>query len=247
MALALRVLQPLTALPPLTVHIVPHTHDDCGWLKTFDAYYSGTDNWLHLASVRNILDAVVLSLAKEPSRRFTFVEQSFFQRWWSEQDDAQRSATRKLVASGQLQFANGGWCMHDEATTHFVDMIDQTTLGHRMIAEEFGAEAVPTVGWQLDPFGHSATQAALLSAEAGMDALFFGRISNAERERRRANRSAEFIWRASPSLGADAQVFAGLTGEYRGNYVPPEGFDWATREVEDEFRSTQRTILGKVS
>ena len=235
MALALRVLlQPLAALPPLTVHIVPHTHDDCGWLKTFDAYYSGTDNWLHLASVRNILDAVVLSLAKEPSRRFTFVEQSFFQRWWSEQDDAQRSAARKLVESGQLQFANGGWCMHDEATTHFVDMIDQTTLGHRMIAEEFGAEAVPTVGWQLDPFGHSATQAALLSAEAGMDALFFGRISKDELKRRRASRSAEFIWRASPSLGADAQVFSGLTGEYGGNYVPPEGFDWATREGQDD-------------
>ena len=67
-----------------------------------------------------------------------------------------------------------------------------------------------------------------------MDALFFGRISKEELKRRRASRSAEFIWRASPSLGADAQVFAGLTGEYGGNYVPPEGFDWATREGEDD-------------
>ena len=33
---------------------------------------------------------------------------------------------------------------------------------------------VPTVGWQLDPFGHSATQASLLPAEAGFDALYFG-------------------------------------------------------------------------
>ena len=36
----------------------------------------------------------------------------------------------------------------------------------------------------------------------------------------------EFIWRASPSLGDDAQVFAGLTGEYGGNYGPPAGFNW---------------------
>ena len=43
------------------------------------------------------------------------------------------------------------------------------------------------------------------------------------------NRSAEFIWRASPSLGPDAQVFAGLTGMYRGNYVPPEEFEWITK------------------
>ncbi len=55
--------------------------------------------------------------------------------------------------------------MHDEATTHFVDMIDQTALGHRKILELFGEEAIPTVGWQIDPFGHSAVQAYLLTAE----------------------------------------------------------------------------------
>lgn len=26
---------------PLTVHMVPHTHDDVGWLKTPDEYFSG--------------------------------------------------------------------------------------------------------------------------------------------------------------------------------------------------------------
>ena len=66
--------------------------------------------------------------------------------------------------------------MHDEAATHYVDMVDQTTLGHRLLKEAFGDDGIVTVGWQLDPFGHSATQAALLSAEVGFDALFFGRI-----------------------------------------------------------------------
>ena len=133
-----------TSSNTLTVHLVPHTHADCGWLRTMDSYYSGVND---LVSVSNILDAVVSSLAKNPSRRFTWVEQSFFQQWLGEQDEAGRSATRKLVQSGQLQFANGGWCMHDEAAAHYVDMVDQTTLGHRMIVDAFGPEAVPTVAW----------------------------------------------------------------------------------------------------
>eukprot|EP00897_Mesotaenium_endlicherianum_P007935 jgi/Mesen1/716/ME000109S_10932 len=59
--------------------------------------------------------------------------------------------------------SNGGWCMHDEATTHYVDMIDQTALGHRYIRRQFGQR--PRVAWQIDPFGHSAVQAYLLGAE----------------------------------------------------------------------------------
>ena len=58
---------------------------------------------------------------------------------------------------------NGGMCMHDEATTHYIDMIDQTTLGHRFIKDEFNV--TPRIGWQIDPFGHSAVQAYLLGAE----------------------------------------------------------------------------------
>ena len=52
--------------------------------------------------------------------------------------------------------------MHDEAAPHYIDMIDQTTLGHRFIIREFNV--TPRIGWQIDPFGHSAVQAYLLGA-----------------------------------------------------------------------------------
>ena len=42
-----------------------------------------------------------------------------------------------------------------------MSMIDQTQLGHKFLKEEFNY--IPTVGWQIDPFGHSREQAFLFS------------------------------------------------------------------------------------
>ena len=36
---------------------------------------------------------------------------------------------KALVAKKQLEFTNAGWCMNDEATTSYTDIIDQMTLG----------------------------------------------------------------------------------------------------------------------
>ena len=220
--LPLLALFPLSSFPPslftsaLTVHLVPHTHDDVGWLNTVDQYYT--------SQVQHIITSTVQALRRNPERRFTYVEQAYFQRWWAQQNEDIRAQVRVLVQSGQLEFSNGGWCMHDEATTHYVDMIDQTTLGHQAILSEFGPSANPRIGWQLDPFGHSATQAALLSAEAGFDALFFGRIDYQDHDLRVKSQDLQFIWRASPSLGAEAQVYTEASLD--GNYNPPDGFCW---------------------
>lgn len=45
----------------------------------------------------------------------------------------------------------GGWCMNDEATTHYDHIIEQMTLGHQFILHNFGV--VPKTGWSIDPFG----------------------------------------------------------------------------------------------
>jgi Glycosyl hydrolases family 38 N-terminal domain len=57
--------------------------------------------------------------------------QAFFTRWWHEQDKRMRRVVRRLVRDKQLGFVNGGYVQNDEAASHFVAMIDQTTRGHR--------------------------------------------------------------------------------------------------------------------
>jgi hypothetical protein len=96
----------------LNVHVVPHTHDDVGWLKTVEQYYFGWNETIQAASVQNILDTVVSSLLENESRTFTYVESKFFNMWWARQSDAIRDAVRYLIANHQLSFVNGGWCMH---------------------------------------------------------------------------------------------------------------------------------------
>lgn len=43
----------------LTVHFICHTHDDVGWLKTVDEYYSGVNNDIQRVDVQMILDEVI--------------------------------------------------------------------------------------------------------------------------------------------------------------------------------------------
>ena len=215
---------PLTS--SLTVHLVPHTHDDVGWLKTVDQYFIGSNSSLQHASVTNLITATMAALKRVPERKFVYVEQAFFQRWWRQQNAAMKADVKSFVKSGQLEFINGGWCMHDEATTHYIDMIDQTTLGHQYILQEFGEAANPTIGWQVDPFGHSATQPTLLGHEIGFDALFFGRIDYQDHEQRVANKEMQFSWAPSPSLGPTSQVWTEVALD--GNYNPPAGFCWDT-------------------
>nr|CAB3489901.1 unnamed protein product [Digitaria exilis] len=186
----------------LNVHVVPHTHDDVGWLKTVDQYYVGSNNSIQGACVQNVLDSLIPALLKDENRKFIYVEQAFFQRWWRNQNDVIKDIVKGLISSGRLELINGGMCMHDEATVHYIDMIDQTTLGHKFIKEEFGQ--IPRIGWQIDPFGHSAVQAYLLGAEVGFDAFYFFRIDYQDRDTRKGTKELEVVWRGSKSFGSSA-------------------------------------------
>lgn len=210
---------PSTKDDHINVHLIPHTHDDVGWLKNIDQYYFGDANWYQTAGVQYILDSVMHALALNPSRRFTYVEMAFFERWWNLQDSIMKEHVHRFVRNGQLEFALGGWTMNDEAVVHYGDSIDQLTRGLAFLNATFGDCGRPRVAWQIDPFGHARQQARIF-LEAGFDGVFFQRMDFREKRRRLRDKEMEVLWRVDPSNNKST-LFTHMLYQ---SYCSPPGF-----------------------
>ena len=143
----------------INVHVQPHSHCDLGWLKTFDEYLIGANNSIQAASVQSIFDSVLNDLSFNPNRTFHLVEVGFLMRYLEARPASVTTAVQNFLKSGQLTTSNGGWVMPDEASGSWLEMADALSLGHRLLANVLGPNAIPRVGWQIDPFGHSAVSA----------------------------------------------------------------------------------------
>ena len=208
----------------LNVHIIAHTHDDAGWKKPIDQYYT--------ERIEYILNSVIIELNRDPSRKFIYVEMAFFTRWWSEQTEKTKEITKNLVKNGQLQFTLGAWTMPDEGASTYKDLITNAELGMEFLSEVFGFCGRPLVGWQIDPFGHS-TAVRKIYKNLGFDALFLGRLSIEEYYERAENRQLEFIWvdedqDQDKNEGEIFTYFLPRTGSEAG-YDAPKDFKWDAR------------------
>lgn len=78
-----------------------------------------------------------------------------------------------------------------------------------------------------DPFGHSGAQGSLFSsAISGYDAVYVSRADYQEVAQRTANRSLEYVWSPSPSLGAAGSTFYGIMNSGLHLYFPLPGLCW---------------------
>eukprot|EP00003_Mantamonas_plastica_P005509 TRINITY_DN1441_c1_g2_i4.p1 TRINITY_DN1441_c1_g2~~TRINITY_DN1441_c1_g2_i4.p1 ORF type:complete len:1388 (-),score=486.72 TRINITY_DN1441_c1_g2_i4:112-4029(-) len=196
----------------LNVFIIAHSHCDPGWLSTFEGYFE--------REVKMILDNVVDALFKNPKRKFNWAEISFFSLWYDALSDFQKNRVKQLVQRGQLEFVHGGWVQNDEANAHYDAVITQVEQGHAYLEKTLGVK--PRVGWQIDPFGHSALTPSLF-AQMGYDAMVINRIPFYKKAEFKNTKRMEFIWRGSGSLGKDTEI---LTHVLHTHYSAPRGFDW---------------------
>ena len=132
---------------PLKVWVIPHSHNDPGWIKTVDEYFN--------RQTRGILDGMVRALDQDPARTFVWAEISYFSMWWGTIDESTKTIVHRLLKRKQLEIVNGGWVMPDEANTHYFALIDQLIEGHQWVENHLHVK--PRIGWSIDPFGHSPT------------------------------------------------------------------------------------------
>ena len=101
---------------------------------------------------------------------------------------------------------------------------------HRLICFVFWRENFnvrPTIGWQIDPFGHSSMTATLF-AQMGFEAVVLNRIHHALKADFKRAQHMEFVWQPSHVIhrnntNQNTDIFAHVLHTH---YSAPQGFDW---------------------
>jgi Glycosyl hydrolases family 38 N-terminal domain/N-acetylglucosaminyltransferase II (MGAT2)/Alpha mannosidase middle domain/Glycosyl hydrolases family 38 C-terminal domain len=192
--------RPYSANDPLTILVVPHSHCDPGWIKTFDEYFR--------QQTSSIITTVITSLLQDPKRTFIWAEISYFAWWWEDQDDDMRSKVKKLLQDRQFEFVTGGWVQPDEANSELYAMEIQLQEGHDWIRDNLGAEFIPRYSWSIDPFGYSPTMAYLLK-KYGFRGMLIQRVHYAVKKELARRKHLEFYWRQTWGGGDGTGVGGG--------------------------------------
>jgi hypothetical protein len=214
-------------------HILPHSHCDAAYKKTFDEYYE--------TEVRNVLNSAIVALGRDKSRRFVWAETIYLTRWWkdSRTTNKQKELFHTLLIQGQMETVNGGWVMHDEGITRYDSQIHQMTQGHDRLKQMLvdylrRPDASVSTGWQIDPFGPSPFTVNMHNW-AGMDFLVLNRMPDNVKDSLKANQTLQFYWETDQATRILVHVMDT-------HYASPEGFDWEDLEHGNPIPITKENV-----
>lgn len=196
----------------LKVFVVPHSHNDPGWIKTFDEYYEQMTS--------SILTSMLHNLLENPDMKFIWAEISYFSRWYEDLSSEDREDVKtyvlqymfksihftsidfncsllclfeiRLLKRHQLEFVTGGWVMPDEANSHWLSILQQLTEGQTWLKTHFNI--TPKSSWSIDPFGQSAVMPLILKG-ADFENMLIQRTHYEVKKHLAKHKQLEFRWR----------------------------------------------------
>ncbi|XP_058058163.1 alpha-mannosidase 2 [Anopheles bellator] len=187
----------------LNVFVVPHSHNDPGWIQTFAEYYE--------RATKAIFTNMLRHLDENPALRFIWAEISYFAYWYDQLKTEQKDIVKRLVRKGQLEFVTGGWVMADEANSHWYAVLLQLTEGQTWLKTHLNV--TPISSWSIDPFGQSATMPYLLKL-SGFENLLIQRTHYIVKKNLAQNKQLEFRWRQLWDTRGDTDLFTHMMPFY---------------------------------
>ena len=145
-------------------HMIPHSHDDPGWVFTFD-----NANQKFEKQMGNVVENQINGY-----KDFTFtLSDIIFLPGYEKLRPGSIKEIKELVSQKKIDIINCGMSMPDQALTHYDDLINNFEYGREFCLEQLGV--LPKIGWSIDPFGESAYISRLF-AEMGYSAQVINRI-----------------------------------------------------------------------
>jgi len=178
--------KPLWSQLPLRVIVMPHSHNDPGWLKTVEGYFA--------TATKSIITNMVDKLTEHTNMTFIWTEMSYLHMWWEVAQPEMRQKLRALVDSGRLEIPTGGWVMTDEANVELFSMVDQLVEGHSFLRSTLNLK--PKSSWSVDSFGHGGTFPHIL-AKSGISNMVIMRVHYAWKEWLARYQQGDFLWKQS--------------------------------------------------
>src|SRR3990167_8356564 len=199
---------PQPPVNPKVFHLIPHSHDDLGWLITERDYSDSIVSHVIRTSSRYLLD--------NPNNKFSFCNIGFL-RHWTDSNPNNIGLFKQAVATGRMEILNGGYSVHDNAAVYFDDIVSTYEYAREFLWQQF--QYIPRTGWLIDPFGLSLTTSRLY-AEMGYDQYVTNRLPDWEREQMRQQGQLQKYW-----LVRNQPQYTTWISEMADHYQTPDPFN----------------------